>query len=156
MKNLQEILQLKDDIEIIETIGTIIWDKKEENDTLTEGEKNFVLIDIFEGVMNEGGFSYFFKSESGDFAREVVEAYKKVGATKTANLIAKAIGLFGINNYHDTHIKRQNTLTKLDEKVFSAWEDLDELFFNEELEEDIIALLIQYIKENQNYFNYKN
>ncbi len=155
MKNTTEILQLTDEVEIIEAIGTIIWDKKQEDDTLTEGETNFVLIDIFEGAMNEGGFSFFFKKEAGDYAREILEAYKKIGAPKTANIIAKAIGLLGINNYYDEIEKRKKAIAKLDEKVFSGWEDLDEIFFNDEQEEDIVSLIVNYIKNNQHDFDYK-
>lgn len=155
MKNTTEILQLTDEVEIIEAIGTIIWDKKQEDDTLTEGETNFVLIDIFEGAMNEGGFSFFFKKEAGDYAKEILEAYKKIGAPKTANIIAKAIGLFGINNYYDEIEKRKKAIAKLDEKVFSGWEDLDEIFFNDEQEEDIVSLIVNYIKNNQHDFDYK-
>ncbi|NHN24737.1 DMP19 family protein [Flavobacterium jejuense] len=155
MKNTKEILQLTDEVEIIEAIGTIIWDKKQEDDTLTEGETYFVLIDIFEGAMNEGGFSFFFEKEAGDYAREILEAYKKIGAPKTANIIAKAIGSFGVNNYYDEIEKRKKAIAKLDEKVISGWEDLDEIFFNDEQEEDIVSLIVSYIKNNQTEFDYK-
>ena len=104
MKNIEEILKLTDEIEIIEAVGKNIWDKKEESEdfrTLTEGEKTFVYIDMFEGAMHEGGFTYFFDFECGDYALEVISAYKNVGAPKTANIVAKAVGLFGINNYFD-------------------------------------------------------
>ena len=35
MKNINEILTLTDEIEIIEAVGTIIWDKKQEADELS-------------------------------------------------------------------------------------------------------------------------
>ena len=41
----------------------------------------------------------------------------------------------------------------MDEMVFSGWEDLDELFFDEEQEEDIVALIIEYIREHKENFN---
>lgn len=152
MSKLDTILASNDEIEIIEAIGTIIWSKKQDDDNLTTGETTFVLIDIFEGAMQEGGFHYFFENETGNFAREIVEAYKKIGATKTANIVAKAIGLFGINNFHDELNKRNNTISKLDEKVISGWEDLDEIFFNDEQEEDVVALIVNYIRNNKNEF----
>ncbi|MEQ3662634.1 MAG: DUF4375 domain-containing protein [Flavobacterium sp.] len=152
MKNINEILQLNDEIEIIEAVGTIIWDKKQESDELTEGEKHFVLIDIFEGAMNEGGFLHVFNNEVGDYTREIVEAYKKIGAPKTANIIAKAIGLFGINNFHDELEKRKNAIAKLDENALSGWEDLEEIFFNDEQEEDVVALIVEYIRNNKEMF----
>jgi hypothetical protein len=153
MKNTTEILQLTDEIEIIEAIGTNVWNKKQESDNLSPAETTFVLIDIFEGAMNEGGFHYFFNGETGSFAREIVNAYKDIAAPKTANIIAKAIGLFGINNYSEDTAKRQNAINKLDEKAISGWEDLDELFFNDEQEEDIVALIVAYIRNNPTAFN---
>lgn len=152
MSKLDTILASNDEIEIIEAIGTIIWGKKQDDDNLTTGETTFVLIDIFEGAMQEGGFLYFFENETGNFAREIVEAYKKIGATKTANIVAKAIGLFGINNFHVELNKRNNAISKLDEKVISGWEDLDEIFFNDEQEEDVVALIVNYIRNNKNEF----
>lgn len=152
MKNINEILQLTDEIEIIEAVGTIIWSKKQESDKLTEGETNFILIDIFEGAINEGGFLHFFNNEVGDYAREVLEAYKKIGAPKTANIIAKAIGSFGINNFSDEFEKRKAAILKLDELVLSGWEDLEEIFFEDEQEEDVVALIVEYIRNNKEQF----
>jgi len=157
MSKINEIVNLVDEIEIIEAVGTIIWNKKEETDgftDLSEGEKTFVFIDIFEGAMNEGGFQFFFENETGDYAREIVEAYKKIGATKTANIIAKAIGLFGINNFSNDLETRELVMEKLEDSVFSGWEDLDEIFFSEEQEEDVVALIVGYIKNNKSEFNY--
>lgn len=153
MKNITEILELTDEIAIIEAIGTNVWNKKQETDNLTAQETTFVLIDIFEGAMNEGGFYYFFNGETGSFAKEILEAYKNIGAPKTANIIAKAIGLFGVNNYSEDTIKRQNTIKKLDDKAISGWEDLDELFFNDEQEEDIVTLIVTYIRNHPTAFN---
>ncbi|WP_320814181.1 DUF4375 domain-containing protein [Flavobacterium sp.] len=153
MKNINEILALTDEIEIIEAVGTIIWSKKQESDKLTEGETNFILIDIFEGAINEGGFLHFFNNELGDYAREVLEAYKKIGAPKTANIIAKAIGSFGINNFSDEFEKRKAAILKLDELVLSGWEDLEEIFFEDEQEEDVVALIVEYIRNNKEQFS---
>ena len=99
MKNINEILTLTDEIEIIEAVGTIIWDKKQEADELSEGETNFILIDIFEGAINEGGFLHFFSNEVGDYAREVLEAYKKIGAPKTA---ASKIRIHGFCHFYSS------------------------------------------------------
>jgi hypothetical protein len=50
MSNIANILKLEDEIKIIQAIGEIIWEKKEETDdfsALTDGEKVFVYVDIF-------------------------------------------------------------------------------------------------------------
>jgi hypothetical protein len=155
MKNIEDILKLTDEIAIIESVGKNIWDKKEESEdfrTLTDGEKTFVYIDMFEGAMHEGGFAYFFDFECGDYAKEVIAAYKNVGAPKTANIVAKAVGLFGINNYFDTLEKREVAIAKLDENVVSGWEDLDEIFFNDEQEEDVVSLIVEFIRNKKEQF----
>lgn len=155
MKNIDEILKLTDEIEIIEAVGKNIWDKKEESQdfrNLTNGEKVFVYIDMFEGAMHEGGFTYFFDFECGDYAKEVIAAYKEIGAQKTANIVAKAVGLFGINNYFDVLEKREIAIAKLDENIVSGWEDLDEIFFNDEQEEDVVSLIVTFIRNNKQEF----
>jgi hypothetical protein len=153
--NINETLKLTDEIEIIEAVGKNIWDKKEESSdfrNLTASEKTFVYIDMFEGAMHEGGFSYFFDFECGDYAHEVITAYKNIGAPKTANIVAKAVGLFGVNNYFDILEKREIAIAKLDENIVSGWEDLDEIFFNDEEDEEVVALIVAFIRNNKSDF----
>jgi hypothetical protein len=153
--NINEILQLTDEIEIIEAVGTNIYKKKELSDDFTllnDNERTFVYIDVFEAAMNEGGFNNFFSTEAGNFALEIYKAYIEIEAPKTALLIEKALELFPENNYTDNFEKRNKQLAKMDEMIFSGWEDLDELFFDEEQEEDIVSLIVEYIKKHKEKF----
>lgn len=155
MKNINEILQLTDEIEIIEAVGTNIWNKKNQSDDFTllnDNERVFVYIDVFEAAMNEGGFNYFFSNEAGNFALEIKDAYKAIQAPKTALLVEKALGLFPKESYVDNLDKRNQILAKMDELAFSGWEDLDEIFFEDEQEEDIVSLVVAFIKENKSSF----
>jgi hypothetical protein len=36
--------------------------------------------------------------------------------------------------------------------VQSGWEDLDEIFFTSESEEDVVSLIVAYIKDNELQF----
>jgi hypothetical protein len=156
MKNISEILELTDEIEIIEAVGENIWIKKQESDDftlLTEAERTFVYIDVFEAAMNEGGFNNFFNNDSGNFAFEIKVAYAAINAPKTALLIEKALGLFSKGAYNDDLMERRKLLAKMDDKTFSGWEDLDEIFFNDEQEEDILVLIVEYIRKNKTTFN---
>ena len=148
MSKIENILKLEDEIKIIEAIGEIIWQKKEETE-----EKVFVFVDLFEGAMGEGGFQFFFSSEAGDFAEEVITSYKEIKAFKTAELISKALGLFPAKTYSSDVEKRIEFIEKADENIISGWEDLDELFFEDETEEDIVTLIVDYIKNNSHNFN---
>ena len=155
MSKIENILKLEDEIKIIEAIGEIIWQKKEETEdfsSLTDEEKVFVFVDLFEGAMGEGGFQFFFSSEAGDFAEEVITSYKEIKAFKTAELISKALGLFPVKTYSSDVEKRIEFIEKADENIISGWEDLDELFFEDETEEDIVTLIVDYIKANEDQF----
>jgi hypothetical protein len=155
MKNINEILELTDEIEIIEAVGKNIWDKKSESDDFTllnDDERTFVYIDVFEAAMNEGGFNNFFSTEAGNFALEIKAAYKAINAPKTALLIEKALGLFPKGDFKDELDSRSKQLGNMDEMAFSGWEDLDELFFDEEQEEDIVALIVEFIRDNKKSF----
>lgn len=149
MQNIETILKSEDDIAIIEAVGNHIWAKKETGD-LNHFELTFVYVDIFEAAMNEGGLHYFFNTESGDFAAEVIQAYKDINATKTATLLTKAFQLLTVKYTTDTEA-RKKVIEKLDEKIISGWEDLDEIFFSEE-EEDVVNLIVDYIRKNKSKF----
>lgn len=154
--NINEILQLTDEIQIIETVGTKIYNKKEQSDDFTllnDYERTFVYIDVFEAAMNEGGFNNFFSTEAGNFALEIKNAYKAINAPKTALLIEKALGLFPNKEYKYKLDERNKQLAKMDDKAFSGWEDLDELFFDEEQEEDIVSMIVEYIRKHKEKFN---
>lgn len=149
MQNIETILKSEDDIAIIEAVGNYIWDKKETSD-LNSFELTFVYVDIFEAAMNEGGLHYFFNSESGEFAAEIIQAYKDINATKTATILTKAFQLLNVKYTSNTEA-RKKVIAKLDEKIISGWEDLDEIFFSEE-EEDVVELIVNYIRTNKSHF----
>ena len=149
MQNIDTILKSEDDIAIIETVGNYIWDKKETGD-LNDYELTFVYVDIFEAAMNEGGLHYFFNTEGGDFATEIIQAYKDINANKTVILLTKAFQLLNVKYTSNTEA-RKKVIAKLDEKIISDWEDLDEIFFSEE-EEDVVSLIVEYIRKNKTQF----
>lgn len=154
MKTVQNILKLEDEVAIIEAIGTIIYEKKQETEdfsALTDEEKVFVFVDIFEGAMGEGGLQFFFNAEAGNFVEEIITSYQEINAPKTAELLANAVKIFP-NNYTTVLEERQVLIAKADEETLSAWEDLDELFFTNETEEDVVSLIVDYIKANETQF----
>ena len=154
MSKIDNILQLEDEVAIIEAIGTLIWEKKEATEDfseLTDEEQVFVFIDIFEGAMGDGGFHLFFTSEAGNFVEEIITSYQQIKAPKTAEIIANAVNIFP-NKYTTDLKERQALIGKADEEVQSGWEDLDEIFFTSESEEDVVSLIVDYIKDNELLF----
>lgn len=154
MNTINNILKLEDEVAIIEAIGSLIWEKKEATEdfsALTDEEKVFVFIDIFEGAMGEGGLHFFFTSESGNFVEEIITSYQEIKAPKTAELIANAVKIFP-KTYTVELEERQALIAKAEEEILSGWEDLDELFFTNESEEDVVTLIVDYIKANESQF----
>lgn len=145
-------LQLASETEIILRIGEIIWKKAEKGDDsfsgLTGPEKVFVYVDMLEGEVNNGGFDQFFFNSSGDYAHEILSAYEKIKACKTANLIEAAIKAFPVLPVpKDTGIRRE-IMQDLDEDISEVWDNLDYKFY--EYQENIAGLLIDFVKENVN------
>lgn len=156
MNKINNILKLEDEVAIIEAIGTLIWEKKQATDDfseLTDEEQVFIFIDIFEGAMGEGGFHLFFTSEAGNFVEEIITSYQEINAPKTAELIANAVKIFP-KKYTTNLDERVVLIEKADEEILSGWEDLDELFFTNESEEDVVSLIVAYIKYNETQFGH--
>ena len=97
MTSTEIALLLNDDREKITRIGEIIGRKiteKDNFDNLNEFEKTFILIDVLEHNVTNGGFIQLFFNSSGQFAHEIFQAYIAIKATKTVDIISKAIQLF--------------------------------------------------------------
>tara|TARA_R110002049_G_scaffold142578_1_gene304423 strand:- start:384 stop:851 length:468 start_codon:yes stop_codon:yes gene_type:complete len=155
MTEIDFALNQKQDTEIIELVGTVLWNKASEVQSfeqLSEPEKTFVYIDIFEGELNNGGLFDFFYNTSGAFAHQVLDAYQAIGAEESATIVSQAIALFPeLPVSKDLFIRRQ-LMSNLKHTVLAEWEKLESQFFNSE--EAIVTLLIAYITINKTYFEY--
>ncbi|MBD3861849.1 DMP19 family protein [Olleya marilimosa] len=155
MTEIDFALNQKQDTEIIELVGTVLWNKASEVSSfeqLSEPEKTFVYIDIFEGELNNGGLFDFFYNTSGAFAHQVLDAYQAIGADESAAIVSQAIALFpDLPVSKDLFIRRQ-LLSNLKQTVLDEWEKLETQFFISE--EAIVTLLIDYITIKKTYFEY--
>ena len=155
MTEIDFALSQKQDTEIIELVGTVLWNKASEVSSfeqLSEPEKTFVYIDIFEGELNNGGLFDFFYNTSGAFAHQVLDAYQAIGAEESAAIVSHAIALFpDLPVSKDLFIRRQ-LLSNLKHTVLDEWKKLETQFFNSE--EAIVTILIDYITINKTYFEY--
>lgn len=155
MTEIDFALNQKQDTEIIELVGTVLWNKASEVSSfeqLSEPEKTFVYIDIFEGELNNGGLFDFFYNTSGAFAHQVLDAYQAIGAEESAAIVSQAIALFpDLPVSKDLFIRRQ-LLSNLKQTVLDEWEKLETQFYISE--EAIVTLLIDYITINKTYFEY--
>ncbi|WP_047546077.1 DUF4375 domain-containing protein [Psychroserpens sp. Hel_I_66] len=143
------------DTEIIELVGTVLWNKASEIKDFTElsqPEQTFVYIDIFESELLNGGLFDFFYNTSGAYSHEVLEAYDAIGANESAELMSQAIKHFPELPVPKNIFMRRSFMEKLDVSVEKKWNAIEDSFLNSE--EDIVSLLIDYIKTHKSTFEY--
>lgn len=143
------------DTDIIELVGTVVWNKANQNKTfqsLSEPEQNFVFIDIFESEINNEGLYGFFYNTSGEFSHEVLQAFMAIKATKTAEALDKALRLFPELPVPKDILFRRQFMEKLKIEDLEAWSNLELDLVNSK--EDIVDLMITYIKIHKTEFQY--
>lgn len=155
MTEIDFALQQKKDTDIIEFVGTIVWNKLNEFkklENLSFSEQNFIYVDIFESEINHDGFYGFFYNTSGEFSHEVLEAFSTINANENATIIYKALRIFPeLPIPKDIFIRRQ-IMGKLKKSDLEKWSNLELDLLNSG--EDILGLMIDYIKQNKASFNY--
>ena len=153
MTSTEIALLLNSNSEKITRIGEIIGKKIQEKDNfehLNEFETTFILIDVLEHNVTNGGFVQLFFNSSGQFAHEILQAYIAIKATKTVEIISRAIQLFPVIPVpKNIRIRQQALMASLDN--LDLCDDLDKEF--DKYEDDIIQLTIDYVRNNLHYFD---
>lgn len=155
MTEIDFAINQKLDTEIIELVGTVLWNKVNEINDFTElsqPEQTFVYIDIFEGELTNGGIYEFFYNSSGAYAHEVLEAYSAIGAYETAELFNKIIKFFPEIPVPKDIFIRRTVMSNLNKSIELKWNDIENSLLNSK--EDIVNLLIDYIKKHKTFFEY--
>ena len=155
MTEIDFALSQKEDTEVIELIGTVIWNKanKVKNFTaLSLQERIFVYIDIFESELINGGLFNFFYNTSGAYAHEVLEAYETIGAHRSAQSMYSAITNFPEIPVPKDIFLRRSFMKKLDDSTTTKWITIEKDLLNSK--EDIVTLLIDYVRHHKTIFEY--
>nr|WP_321245063.1 DUF4375 domain-containing protein [uncultured Psychroserpens sp.] len=155
MTEIDFALNQTQDTEIIELVGTVLWNKASEVKDFTElsqQEQAFVYIDIFESELTNGGIYDFFYNTSGAYAHEILEAYQAIGAHESADLVNLAIKIFPELPVPKDIFTRRSFMENLDDSIASNWNTIENSFLNSK--EDIVSLLIDYIKIHKSIFEY--
>ena len=151
MNSTEIALLLNNDSDKINRIGEIIGKKISERDNfenLNEFEKTFIYIDIFENHTTDGGLKNFFWDSAGQFSHEVLEAYERIGAHKTASIIYDSFLVFKeIPIPKDLELRR-SILSNIKPNV---WNTLDQEFYD--CNDNVVLLIIQFVRENSNHFD---
>ncbi|WP_445722177.1 DMP19 family protein [Flavobacterium sp.] len=153
MSEIEKALLIKDETESILEIQEILWKKTELFDdfgNLNEAEKTFLYVEILEAEINNGGFDQFFFNSSGDYANEILEALKKIGALKTVKIVEEAYKNFPENPIPKDNNIRREILENINEQTSEKWTQLEDKFYL--YEENIGGLVLDYVRKNINKF----
>lgn len=155
MTEIDFALSQKQDTEIIELVGTVLWNKASECSSFSElsiPEQTFIYIDIFESELINGGLFDFFYNTSGAYAHEVLEAYMAIDASESLNLFNKALKSFPELPVPKDIFMRRSFMAQLTTSIEKEWNFLEHSLLNSK--EDIVTLLIDYIKTHKTHFEY--
>ena len=120
-------------------------------DSLNEYERTIFVTQELENEVNNGGFFQFFDNSSGQFASEIVQAFIKIGAEKTAEICRKAVEAFGQELPVDWEERRSLLDQIADAAVADVLDACDTAFYS--YEENLEALNAAYIRKHIEHFD---
>lgn len=87
------------------------------------------LVELLEGEINNGGFHQFFYNSTGDETFAMIRALKKIGALKTADIVARAAAKFPRGMPPKERVKRQDLLLEKVDPEIKVFEKLNQEFY---------------------------
>ena len=149
MTEIDKALRLTDNTDKIIAIGELIDNKIGDSNSLenlSDSEKTVLYVNILEREVNNGGFGQFFYNSSGQYAHEILGAYQKIEAYKTADIIKRAINLFPTLPVPKNWETRQDIVLEIDSDA-GLWNELDNEFYK--YEDNISDLTIKFVEQNK-------
>ena len=119
-------------------------------DGLTDAEKVFFCVWVLTGQVDNGGFDQFFFNSSGNYSTEAVDAFEKIGASKTAGIVYRANSVFKNGRPSKNWTARQDELDALPESAEERLRRLDDEFYK--CDEDIDKLLYEFVVKQRSEF----
>ena len=116
-------------------------------DGLSEPDRELATLWGLEADVNNGGFDQYFFNSSGDQAFFAEIALRLIGANKMADIVSKAVAVFGPAGVPRDRKARQEMLEQLRDASADLWDDLDRQFYA--YPNDISALVERYLSGAQ-------
>lgn len=153
--SMDEIWEIQDVDRFIAALENHVLEKCDSGDdvrNLSDPERFFLIVQLCENEVNNGGFVQFFDNFSGKFANEVVDAFRAIGAPRVAEICATALSVFGSELPLDWKERRKYLDTfNDDEEIDLILNECDESFYRHE--EDLNALNYAYVLKNKADFS---
>lgn len=153
MKKIDRILSMEDESDAAILLFEWLSQKAGDSghyDRLNEEEQAVVLVLLFEGEINNGGFDQFFFNSSGDLAHETLLALHRIQAPETATILHEAMEAFPASPIPKDTGARRLLMEDLPSTISEEWDELDERFY--EYPENLAELLIAFVQQNKHRF----
>jgi hypothetical protein len=103
-----------------------------------------IIVWSLQGEVGNGGFDQFYFNSSGDYAAETVEVLERIGAHRTAALVAEGNRLFPTQPPPKQREQRIAELDCFTDSATDAWDRLEREFYSDPdgLDDLLLAYLV--------------
>lgn len=144
--NFESIFKLENQIDFFSELQAVICGGVDNFDIekISNEETNFLLVLQAQGIIDNGGFQYFFESDfpnKPDYKLFVI-AYNSIGATDVANIFERVLSFFSFKNPNENINKRLELLKEKGE----LFGELDKSIVGND---EVYDLLEKYVRDNK-------
>jgi Domain of unknown function (DUF4375) len=110
----------------------------------------FSAVWALESEVNNGGFQQYFQNQSGETAGAIVAALERIGARRTAAIVAEALAAFPGGPPPPETGARRRRLASASPEALETWARLDEAFFS--YPDNLTELLYEFVRSRPETF----
>jgi HEAT repeat protein len=135
---------------VTDPIGLLL-EKMGEGDInkLTEPQRAYFLVWTLKCEVSNGGFAQYFVNSSGDHADETLDALAMIGALQTADILRRAMNLFGADGPSSDQDERHEQLASRDDAI-AFLRELDTEFYK--YPDRLLERLADYARAHAQHF----
>jgi hypothetical protein len=136
----------------ITDLGKVVFDTldKEGFDGLSEPQKFYYGVSVYDGEVNNGGHAQYFYNSSGDFWKTALAGLHAIGAAERAKILQKVIHLFGPAGPSEDRDTRHQQLARFSNRQVKTLDALDDRYYS--CEENVDVLISLYAIDHKDDF----
>lgn len=153
MMEIEEAFGWEDDYDVILALVHLTYEKLDaeiHEDDLSESERIALYINWFDAEVANGGLDQFYFNDSGNYAIEMLETMKTIGAVNTARLLEKSFSIFPSSSPSRDRVERQAQFTASGEEGLELLYSLTGEYYDQE--EYIFTLGVKYLQGRKSDF----
>ena len=133
--------------ELLEPIAYAVFDRYANTpfDQLCEVDRTVILVWSLQGEVDNGGFDQFYFNSSGDHSAETVFALERIGAQRTAAIVAEGNRRFPTQPPPSEREVRIAELNSFSNTATDTWDRLEREFYSDPdgLSERLVGYLVR-------------